>query len=127
MDLRETELYLERTFNRGRKEISGRGPLSTKVRIVDDVIFVKMKMEYSGLSLRLFRFVSECKQEDQYYDSVRDDSRVIAAKILSTICDLQILAMHFKIDIDNRFSFTTIILDGDLENLIVNGKVMKPD
>jgi uncharacterized protein YbcI len=128
MDIRTVELYLERTFSKGRKEMSGSGAVRTKVRIVDDVIFVKMQLEYTGMEKLLFKFISGNEQEECYYDSVREEAKTKAEKTLHEICPLlDIKAIHFKVDMGNGYSFVTIVLDDDLEKLIKDGKIMKPD
>lgn len=126
MAVRSVELFLERSFSRGRKEISGKGAVNTKVRVVDDVIFVKMKMDFSGLEQRMFRFIASEKGEARYYQSVLEESTANAEKILFEICQLKIREVSFKIDLENGYSFAIIVLDDDIEKLIKEGKIATP-
>lgn len=124
--IKATERYLERSLSRGRKDISGKGAINTKVRIVDDCIFVKMKMDFSGLEKRMFRFILDRKEDACYYDSIRSEAKESAESILSEFCNVKIKDLDFKIDIVNGFSFSVIVLDADLENLIRTGEVTMP-
>ncbi|WP_186445899.1 Na-translocating system protein MpsC family protein [Paenibacillus cremeus] len=125
--LRAIESHLERSFAKARKDISGRGALHTKVRIVDDVIFVKMRMDYSGLEKNLIRYILEQSEEANFYASVREQSRFAALKTLQELnAELNIKALEFSIDIENNYAFTTIVLTHELERLIKEGLVAEP-
>lgn len=126
MDRKETVLYLERAFNRARKEMSGKGALKTKVTLCEDVIFVKLQMDFSGLSKRLFRHLAEVNEEESYYKNSVPEARSRVDAIIGDISSLKVIGMHFKMDIENDYSFATIVLNGDLEEQIQKGNVVSP-
>lgn len=125
--LKNVELFLERSFNKTMKGFSGRGALNTKIRIVDNVIFVKMKVEYTGLEKNMFRYILS-KQEDAggYYLSIREESEAIVIKVLSEIATLNVAAISHTFDTDNELALTLIVLGEDLEKLIKEGKITSP-
>lgn len=127
MDIREVEQFLGRSLSKARKAISGAGALNTKVRIVDDVIFVKMRMEYTGLEKKMFRYLAERNEESNYYQSIQEETIAYSQNVLSEVCSLRVENIHFVVDVKNDYALSILNLDGDLENLIKIGDVTRPD
>jgi uncharacterized protein YbcI len=52
------EGHIAKAVNRIRKSVSGKGASDCEVRITDDTIFCKLRLEYGLLEKRMLEFIS---------------------------------------------------------------------
>ncbi|WP_336786544.1 Na-translocating system protein MpsC family protein [Paenibacillus sp. MMO-177] len=123
--IEQFEHGLEKALAKTHKNIMGRGPIQTEVRIVGNAVFTRFETELIGSEKLLLGFLNENRHTYSYFEYLRGISIPIYERMFTRINKLlRITGMEFRVD--DNYTFMLITLSSDLRLLIESGAANEP-
>ncbi|MFL6557644.1 MAG: hypothetical protein ACJ8MO_16195, partial [Bacillus sp. (in: firmicutes)] len=126
--LKDVETSMAKHLSVARKSIVNAGANKSQVRIMGDVIALKLYAKFNELEKMLFQFinhdpVTELKFYEMIYDDVYKDFQPVISMYHP---ELRIKSMVHRVEHELGYSISVIYLNYDLENLINKRQVTIP-
>jgi uncharacterized protein YbcI len=121
MDVKEAELELAKRWSKLRKELAGKGPLDTQVRIAGEVMFVKCRTQYNDLEKLAIRHFEEHKESDHHQawiESINQSLNQMLGDFISGLSSNHFVYHNLP---DEGYTFSTLVLNQNLENNLRSG------
>ncbi|TVX92243.1 Na-translocating system protein MpsC family protein [Paenibacillus agilis] len=119
------EQELAKALSKIHKNIMGRGPIYTEVRIVGNSVFTRFETDLIGSEKMLYGYLQENQYTYRYYDYLREQvTPTINRMFVKMNKLLQVAGMEFRVD--EHYTFMLITLNNDLRQLVEIGAVQTP-
>lgn len=122
------ESHVSKIFNLLRKDVSGKGCVNVDARIAGDVIFVKMRVEYTHLEKRLLSFICADHDTEANYVKVYREPLVemLDQCIQGLVPTIHVIDCNLRTNVPQGYIYATIDLSHNLEKMIRDGSVDVP-
>jgi hypothetical protein len=126
--LKDVETSMAKHLSVARKSIVDAGANKSQVRIMGDVIALKLHAKFNDLEKMLFRFINHDPViELKFYEMIYDDVyRRFQPVIGMYHPELRITRIEHRVEHELGYSLSVLYLNHDLENLITNRQVTIP-
>jgi hypothetical protein len=126
--LKDVETSMAKHLSAARKKIVDAGANKSQVRIMGDVIALKLYAKFNELEKMLFRFINhdpaiELKFYEMIYDDVYKRFQPVIGKYHP---ELRITRIEHRVEHELGYSLSVLYLNHDLEKLIANRQVTIP-
>lgn len=116
------ERWLTKRLPKMHKNLTGRGPTHTEVRVVGNSIYTLFETELIGSEKMLFEYLDDIRHIHGYHEHLRRVAVPVFDELFSKFYKLlRVSGMEFRID--DHFTYQLIVLNHDLISLLSNGLI----
>jgi hypothetical protein len=126
--LKDVETSMAKHLSVARKSIVDAGANKSQVRIMGDVIALKLYAKFNELEKMLFRFINHDPViELKFYEMIYDDVYTRFQPVIAMYHhELRIRRIEHRVEHELGYSLSVLYLNHDLEKLIANRQVTIP-
>ncbi|WP_436241487.1 hypothetical protein [Paenibacillus sp. LjRoot56] len=120
-NFKSIEKEIGKQLGKSYRNVTGRGPVNTEARIVNQAIFIQYKVERVYMEKRYISFLQSRNEENDFFDFVRPDFKVALGIIMRDLNPhLTVEGIEFRIDPDTTYMLVT--LNKNLEKMLHSGE-----
>lgn len=115
------EKELGKQLGRIYRSVTGRGPIHTEARIVNQAIFIQYRVERLAMERKYISFLQSRSEENDFFEFIRPDFKIVISTLMRDLnYSLTVEGIEFRVDPDTSYMLVT--LNKNLEKMLHSGE-----